>query len=322
MKNQPLISVIILNHNGGDFLKKTLPIIFNQDYSNYEIIVVDNNSTDGSREFLKKQKGIKLIFNKSNLGSSLGRNIGVKKASGDFILFLDEDVLLPSKKFLQSMLAGYEPGAFISPVVIHKGREKTNFYGTFFSLAGPRFNQHRSFKEISKLSQNYPASCFHGACLFFKKSDWDNLGGFDENQIFYLDDFDLSVRCWIQGYRCLINPSLNVLHLGSGERKSNLAWCWKFQYFYSGYMRTIIKTYQKKNLIFSIPLFTIFTLLKTIKQSINRKTLCVFISFCKSIIIFIKNVKDTLLERKKIQRSRCCSDLFLNYRAPIIPEDV
>ena len=95
MKNKtPLISVVMLNYNGLKYLKRTIHPILKLNYPTFEFIIVDNGSTDGSIEFIKKFKRIKLIENGENLGYSKGKNIGVKHAKGEYVLLLDNDILL------------------------------------------------------------------------------------------------------------------------------------------------------------------------------------------------------------------------------------
>ena len=87
----PLISIVILNYNGLNYLKKTIPPILDLDYHNYEIVVVDNGSDDESIDFLRNHKRIRLIENKVNYGYSKGKNIGVKNAKYDYICFMDDE---------------------------------------------------------------------------------------------------------------------------------------------------------------------------------------------------------------------------------------
>src|SRR3989344_1917843 len=103
-KKYPLISVVMLNYNGLKYLKKTIPPILKLDYPNYEFIIVDNGSTDGSIEFIKKFKKIKLIENKENLGYGKGKNIGVKEANGEYILLLDNDIIIREKTIIKNLI--------------------------------------------------------------------------------------------------------------------------------------------------------------------------------------------------------------------------
>src|SRR3989338_9266613 len=87
----PKVSIVIVNYNWKSLLKSLIKSISESTYKNYETIVVDNNSSDGSQEFVKKYKGIKLVKNKKNLGYS-GINSALKHCNGKYILFLNNDM--------------------------------------------------------------------------------------------------------------------------------------------------------------------------------------------------------------------------------------
>src|SRR3989338_4510211 len=92
--NKPKVSIVVVNHNGKNLLEALLKSISKSDYKNHEILVVDNNSTDGSREFVKKtHKNAKLVENKENLGY-VGINSALKYCKGEYILFLNNDMEL------------------------------------------------------------------------------------------------------------------------------------------------------------------------------------------------------------------------------------
>lgn len=94
-KDVPLVSVVIVNYNGKVFLQPCLESVLHCDYPNFEVIVVDNGSTDGSCEFVEKTSqsnpNVKLIRNEDNLGPSAARNQGIGVAEGKYIAFLDND---------------------------------------------------------------------------------------------------------------------------------------------------------------------------------------------------------------------------------------
>lgn len=98
-KNCPRVSVVILNKNGGELLVKCIESVITNSYKNIEIIIIDNGSTDQSLAYaiaaLKKWKGNYRVLKSSwNLGYQLANNIGIKKASGDYVLLLNNDVIL------------------------------------------------------------------------------------------------------------------------------------------------------------------------------------------------------------------------------------
>lgn len=106
------VSVIVLNYNGLSFLKKCLSSLRNQAYKNYEIIVVDNNSTDGSLEYLKKTSNIKLVQNKKNYGYAKANNIAARVAAGNFLFFLNNDTEV-FKKSLENLVACYREKSIV-----------------------------------------------------------------------------------------------------------------------------------------------------------------------------------------------------------------
>jgi len=92
-----LVSVVILNWNGGDYLRRCVESVLETDYPRnlIEVIVVDNGSTDGSAKSIKKMyPQVKLIENKKNLGFCVGNNVGINKASGDLIILLNNDTIV------------------------------------------------------------------------------------------------------------------------------------------------------------------------------------------------------------------------------------
>ena len=92
---KPLISIIILNYNAGELLINCVNSVFNSKYENYEVIVVDNISSDNShKECKEKFKKIKLIENTENFGYCEGNNIGIRKAKGEFIVILNPDTMV------------------------------------------------------------------------------------------------------------------------------------------------------------------------------------------------------------------------------------
>jgi len=94
----PLISIVVLNFNGLNYLKKTIKPLLSLNYPNYEIVLVDNGSTDESINFIKKFKKIKIIENKKNLGFSMGKNLGIKNTRGKYIFSIDNDIVININK--------------------------------------------------------------------------------------------------------------------------------------------------------------------------------------------------------------------------------
>ena len=313
----PLISVVVLNYNGLKYLKKTIPNLLNLDYPNYEIILIDNASIDSSVEYIQGFKKIKLFINKKNLGYSFGKNIGAEKAKGKYILMLDDDILITDEKFLKKISLYKNKKQIISPIIVDKNDTATNYLGGYFNLFGRRNTKKVSLNKIKKNNKEFPASYYNGGAFFIKKTDWRYLGGFDVNQPFNLDDTDLGTRAWIMGLTVVISPKLLVTHLGAEKRESNKDWCWKYRYYFSGYGRMIIKNYNKTNLFKGLIFFYIHCLLKTMKQTICRRSVRVIYAFIYSNFLFFKNFSNSFKKRAFVQSKRTIKDdIFLKIKPP------
>ena len=95
MNFEPKISIIIVNYNGQDFLTDCLDSVLKSDYPDFEVILVDNNSSDDFINIVKnKFSQVKIIINKKNLGFARANNIGIKHASGNAIFLLNNDTVI------------------------------------------------------------------------------------------------------------------------------------------------------------------------------------------------------------------------------------
>ncbi|NJD76811.1 MAG: glycosyltransferase family 2 protein, partial [Candidatus Methanoperedens sp.] len=100
----PEVSIVMLNYNGVQFLQRTIQPVLELDYSNYEFVIVDNGSTDGSLEFIKKFGKIRLIQSPRLREKNFACNYAIKSAQGEYILLLDNDILLTSKDIIKYLL--------------------------------------------------------------------------------------------------------------------------------------------------------------------------------------------------------------------------
>ena len=320
-KKLPYLSIVVLNYNGLKYFKKTIPPILKLDYPNYEFVIVDNGSTDRSIQFIKKFKRIKLIENKKNLGYSEGKNIGVKKAKGEYILLLDNDILINNKeKFIKNLIKNYnKKTAFIQVLFRDYNKIKTKYYGVSNSCYGANLHKKEisfdKFLDSGKEFIEINSPC--GGCIFFKKEKWLKVGGFDASQKFNLDDLDIGSRAIIQGYKNYLYTNCCFLHLGVNKTKEAEEYSKRFKFLFSGHARSMIKNYKFENLIWNFPLLCLFQFLKTIKYSFEKRSLKVFEAFLWSVKVFLRNLSDTLNQRKIIQSKRVVKkDVFLKIKPP------
>lgn len=182
----------------------------------HEIVIVDNGSSDGTVEYLKHfeqtNKNVKLIFNKENLGYSKGCNQAVNASTGEYIVFLNNDILL-LPNWLDDLLNIFEKEPDAGLVAV------SNIEA--FECAQRKFSKLAS-KKCKKAKKDYePVILPQFACVMTKKAVFDKIGGFDENfSPAYFEDNDLSWRYIFAGYKNFISKRSYFYHKGSVTGKS------------------------------------------------------------------------------------------------------
>lgn len=321
MKNKkfPLISVVMLNYNGLKYLKQTIKPILNQTYPNFEFIIVDNGSTDGSIKYIKKQKKIKLIISPKLREKNFACNYAIKRAKGEYIFLLDNDLLVKNNFLLINLInfsKKFSSFGCISLAFMDKGVEKSKYYGGYFDFYFIKELKSRSKHELKKMNKAiipYP----HGASLFITKKIWEEVGGYDSYLKFGGDDNDLGIRLWLKGYKNYLYSETLQLHLGLPERQDNKKYSLKWREMVYAHLYTILKNYKLLNTIIVLNSFCIFAFLKSVKQSLFRLHYGPFFAYFQGIYLFLKNLPHTLKMRKRIQSKRVIKeDIFLKIKPP------
>ena len=313
------VAIVILNYNGLHYLRKTLPAALNQKYDDFEVVVVDNASTDGSLDFLKSfNNKIRLVVNEVNLGYSSGKNIGVDVAQGDYIFSLDNDVLLNSDatlNYLVSEIRKIDESSIISLAMVNEGESETKYYSYCYGFFGPVYNRSINVLRITK--GLFLSGAPMGGNMFFAKKTWNLIGGFDSTQPYYLDDFDLGARASVLGCASYVSTMHFLPHLGVDQASNIEKWLWKYKYFFSGYSIVMLKNYNLHNLLFRYPLFILFTLLKTFKYCLKYRNLKPVKSLFWSTKFLLGNIHNVIKARNIIQSRRTTpKDLFLDISPP------
>lgn len=199
------ISFVIPSFNGKHLLKKNLPKII-KNYSSCEIIVVDDGSGDGTKEYLEKQyPKIKLLVNKENLGFASTANRGIIKSKSPLVWLLNNDCY-PQKNFLKIILPYFKDPKTFSLGLLEKINSKVRGRG----VGG--FKKGLFFHKAGKLTKNNTLWNF-GASTIYNKQIFEKLGGFDENfNPFYWEDFDLSYRALKSGFKIFFEKNAVVYH--------------------------------------------------------------------------------------------------------------
>lgn len=214
--NVPLVSIIIINYNGKSYLEKCLESIKKIKYDNLEIIVVDNNSTDGTMEFLAQNyPSIITLKLDKNYGFAKPNNMAAKIAKGDFLLFLNNDTEVTPNfltELVQVLVGNDQIG--ICQSLLLKPNGEIDSSGDFIDTIGVVYNSKEPIDKIREISSA------RGASMIIRKELFLDLGGFDEQFFVSFEDVDLGWRTWIKGYKVVINPKSVVYHHGGKTHDS------------------------------------------------------------------------------------------------------
>ncbi|WP_321421995.1 glycosyltransferase family 2 protein [uncultured Methanobacterium sp.] len=211
--NQIKTSVLIVNTNQKDYIKnclKSLKSVY--DNTDFEIIIVDNDSTDGSPEFVgENYPDVKLIRTK-NKGFCAANNLGAKNAEGEYLILLNPDtkVFKGSLEELVRNLDGKEKTISVPKILLYDG-QSINTVGIINHFTGLGFTKGLG-ENIDKYTEQEYMSSISGACFCIRMQDFLDLGGLDEQFFLYMDDAEFSWRLKSKGYKVVYVPNAVICH--------------------------------------------------------------------------------------------------------------
>lgn len=238
------VSIVVLNFNTKKLTVECVEsIIATTKSSEYEIIVVDNASTDGSVEYLKKKlpKKVKLVVAARNLGFGPGNNLGVQSAKGDYLFFVNSDtILLPGcVDNLVAFADAADDYSILGPRVLLDDKKTIqpasfgwlpNLYRTIFR---------RSQKNVLNNSHlNTDTEWVTGAALFIPRNLFEQVGGFDSRYFMYFEDQDLCASVVSRGGKITVVHDAEIIHLGGksiGKKKV------RYQYYDASQVKYFLK---------------------------------------------------------------------------------
>jgi GT2 family glycosyltransferase len=220
----PKVSVVIVNYNGYNSLRTFMPYLLRTKYPNFEIIVVDNASSDGSIGLLRNFSGnIKVMELENNKGFAEGTNVGAKAASGEILAFLNNDMEVHEDWLISAvskLKSNKRVGAVQCKSMQYENRNLIDVVGLSVDKFGIAnmigrnevdYGQYDSLKEIG---------AFSGGAMLIWKSVFFELGCFDPLFFMYYEDVDLSWKLRLSGYRILPVASSIVYHVRSASSET------------------------------------------------------------------------------------------------------
>lgn len=311
MDTYPLISVVVLNYNGKGYLEACLRSVLASDYPHFEVVVVDNASTDGSLESIAGQfpgeARVRLVRNTRNLLFAGGNNAGIRDSRGEYVVILNNDTEV-EKDWLKPIALALQDrslGACQPKVLFHEDRGVIDNAGGVidrFGFTSGRGSCHRDDGGYDAQEEIFFAG---GAALAVKKSVLDEVGLFDEDFGLHWEDVDLCWRIRLRGYHIRCVPASRVYHKVSltfkqmGERKHAFA----SYHIRKNRLAGLVKNYHIRNLFLTLPAVAIFYILLSGKElCIDRKASVAFTSF-SALWWNARVLGSTLRKRRYVQHT-------------------
>lgn len=224
----PIVSVIVLNYNNTTDIDDCLESLLHQNYPQYEIIVVDNGSTDGSADHVaKKFPGLQLIRNKTNAGFAAGNNAGIRKAKGELIALFNNDAVA-DKNWLREIVhvaqSSGKIGIVGGKVLLKNPKGKLAWTGGRLRMCPP------TGLNITEEDEQQYVDWISGCSLLFKRELLDKVGYLDEGYFMYFEDIDFCLQAKRAGYEVVYAPQAVVWHGESTTTSKDGRWRYRTSY--------------------------------------------------------------------------------------------
>jgi len=253
--SSPLVSVVIVSFNSRNDLRECLPSLFSQSHSEFEVIIVDNNSMDGTVHFVEESfPFIRVIRNSGNYGCAKGYNMGIGESKGKYVVLLNPDTVV-EKEWLPELVRVMEEDEGIaacqSRVCLYSKPDTINTEGNDVNYLG--FTWCRHYGQVSKDSEAIEETVGLSVCsAILRRNVLEEVDFFDEDFFMYLDDTDLGLRMQLLGYEVVYNPKSIVYHKYTFMPSKK-----KMYYLERNRILMLIKVYDKTTLIRIFPMLVV-----------------------------------------------------------------
>jgi GT2 family glycosyltransferase len=272
LPNNTLVSIIIPSWNGKHWLQKCLPTISAQTFRGFEIIVVDNGSTDGSTEWVSADfPCVQIIRNTQNAGFGRATNQGISLARSPYVVTLNNDTQVASN-WLECLMrvVQNEPrvGMWASKMVFAEQPEVINSAGICVDKCGIAWDGMGG--DLDRADDIEPREVFGpcGGAALYSRAMLNDVGLFDEDFFAYHEDVDLAWRARLRGWRCLYVPTAVVHHYHSAAMKDTVTDKWRL--LGRNKIAMILKNYPAPQLFWYAPLILAYDLMMATYGLVTR----------------------------------------------------
>ena len=303
------VSVIIPNWNGKQLLGPCLESLYRQDFGEFETILVDNGSDDGSVAFVQRNfpQVITICF-EENRGFSVAVNAGIVASDSPYICLLNNDTEVDPlwlKEIVAALDANPDAGSAASKILFFSDPMTVNSAGDEFSIFGVPYQRRlmRGDGDLFNESRYVFSAC--GAAALYRRKLFEKVGLFDETFFAYQEDVDLGFRAQLAGYRCLFVPTAIVYHKyhATSSRVSSL---WYYLRERNKHF-VLIKNLSAKLVLLCLP-FILLQEMFSLFEAVRRGH---FAAYCKASRDIWSYLPHMLRERRRIRKIQTVDDRYI-----------
>jgi len=303
----PKVAIVILNYNGRDLLERYLSSIESLEYSNYEIILVDNDSDDSSVEYVRdNHPDITIVESNTNLGFSRGNNLGAANAKdAAYYWFLNTDVRVTQESLdhLLNRIEGEDDVGIVVPQIKNTDDGSIQSLGYKYDI----FGIPRARTEVSKqLEHPHEITYASGAALLIDSDVWEEVGGFDDKNFMYGDDTYLCLNAWIRGHKVEVVPDSVVYHEEGASQSEDQGPVIAYHNA-RGRTRCYLLTLERQSLAFGSIGFVTHSVVRIVKDLQNNQYETA-VARAKGYLHTLYELPDILSQRRTLQHDRQLKD--------------
>jgi GT2 family glycosyltransferase len=299
----PTVSIVIVSWNGADHLLHCLNALAAQSFKDFEIIFVDNNSTDGSTENLVQlwaALNLQLERLSENKGFAAANNLGARLARGKWIALLNADAF-PESDWLEKLLHAAEQNpdyaAFSSRQIQHNAPRLLDGAGDAYHISGLAWRNDYNLPAAENGLEQKEIFSPCAAAALYSREEFLKVGGFDEDYFSYFEDVDLGFRLRLGGAKCLYVPEAVVRHVGSAStgKRSDFS----VYYGYRNLIWTFVKNMPSPWLWLFLPLHIVTILFFSVYLTMRGQGRAIW----SAIFDAVRGLPKMIKKRKAIQKN-------------------
>lgn len=310
----PKVSIVVINYNGAKYLKDCFDSLEKLSYPNYEVILVDNASSDDSIEFTRENyPWVRMAALDKNYGFAEGNNKAAEVASGEYIAFLNNDTKVDADwltELVKVAASDKNIGICTSKIYLMGEEGVLNSAGGTVNLVGQGWDKGYLEKDQGQYDQICEVFDPCGAAFLIKKELGERIGYFEKSHFAYYEDLDIGWKTWLFGYKVLYVPKAIVYHKWGGTFNT-VDSMFKIYLFERNRLMTFARNFSSTTLVKLMPLLLVNEVIRTFGYILiykNPKYLLLRVKIYASVLTRIPYIMN---KRHYIQKERKFDDKWI-----------